>query len=859
MRPRFSIHGGVVLALAGCHQPDISSHETAEVAPRLSGTTQPAAHPSASTLVVTGQGLDGESVEEGCHAVLIAPRIALTAAHCFKNIWPELNGELRLFGQTVDLGPSAGVPWTDRVHIKLEAITQPGGWQTPFGGVKHAEDLATIKLNDDASSSYAVAKIWAPWNPLNLSWQGVRVTLAGHTGTFGQPAIGSQLIDGLVTSGGGLVLRGGAAPNGLQGGDSGGGAFLVPSVQFGGGVSSGSLGVDCTEISAGGSGDEVLVGIASRGGSENDWAPTFTQDNRTWIAQQTTQDVDGDGWCDDEDNCTTIANTDQENCNAIAESATSWGFDGTPLGDACDPAPCASPALHATSFVSTGVIQPWGGGRDTLCWAELGRVIQDRIIRVPTYAIGSGAVTLPSATAYFCACVDSNGAPSSDPAICSAAPNHCRLDPAELSKPEGGGAMDPDLDGVTFWHAMTLQTSGGTPVAQPLAITYESGAPLVDHTWAYADDFAAWAQAGWFDVPPPSPRYGPGTDLGGIVWARDVSLLGTAAHGKPNCSGDPTCSLVDGFMFGVEPDPTGESVTCTRIPATKPPPWWTYCPACLEQWSPLQALINPFPFITLHAEGEQVTQWRDGTARAVTDAFTPALRELLSEPGLLFIGPSEPLAAHGYPGVPRGFAMDAEGVVRGHVTASDGMFDWVSSELALPVERRSGLAGTFSMLTRALYVVSGSTLAQFAFDTGDLTSIDLDQRFTAPLSVLRSMNDGAIWVVQNVGRHLEVSRIEVDQGRVTTVELQGSAGNDRAWLVQAEDGGIALLASDRSQHRLWRLQTLLEDGIQQDLIATEDGPIAHAPTVDHGSLHASITVATDRGSKLLPVTHALVP
>lgn len=79
------------------------------------------------------------------------------------------------------------------------------------------------------------------------------------------------------------------------------------------------------------------------------------------------KDDDGDGWANRCDNCPSVANRDQWNCNADWEKLNSWLAD-PPLpgimgwGDACDPfypcvdaclAPDSSPMLHADSLYGT--------------------------------------------------------------------------------------------------------------------------------------------------------------------------------------------------------------------------------------------------------------------------------------------------------------------------------------------------------------------------------------------------------------------------------------------------------------------------------------------------------------------------
>lgn len=827
-----------------------------DTALRMGDPLQLVAHPSVSTLAIDGRDGGGSMYQEYCHAVLIGPKTALTAAHCFRKIWPVLEGSVELFGQVLEFDPDAGTPWTDRVHIKPEAINQDP-WTAEFGGVTDESDLAIIDLESDATGSYTVAKLFVPAMPSQLNWSGVDVVSTGHDGTWGQPAIGEQSIVGMVQDTGGTVLRGSRSPSFFQLGDSGGGAFVVPQQQFGASVAASSvgLGVSCQDATVGAATDEVLVGIASRVG--DDWAPTFTYSNRWWIANTMRRDGDGDGWCDDQDNCAEISNPGQDNCNAIAEADPAWGFDGTAYGDVCDSAPCGEPELVTTGFVGTSTTVPWLSGGNAICWAELGRTIDDRLLRTPHNAVGASAVTTGAATAYFCACVDANGDPSSDPAVCSAAPNHCRLDPHELSKPEGGGTMDPDVDGVTFWHEMSLQTAGGVGVSQPLAVTYLNGAPQLDHRWAYQEDFADWVDAGWFVEPPEDSQHGPGTDLAGIVWARDVSTAGISAHGKSGCSGDPTCSLVDGFAFSVQPDRRDADVSCKELPETNPPPWWTYCAACFEQLGDLQDLINPAPFVTVHAGGEFVTLWPGGAARDVTAAFGPGLRKAMATSNLVFAGSSDSLAANGFEGAARGFVIDNQGVVLGQVLSGGGAYKLAPMEVSLGLEPERPFAATHSLAEGLLYAVSGKTLVVLSLETQATTALELSADFDRPTSVLRHMADAAVYVVHGGAYETQLSRISLDDGTVEAFKLEALADTEHAWLTQSLDGRIVLVTSGPDSHAVWHLDHDEEGTLVSKLVDAGEGAVVHAPFVDGDQLRTSHAVKAEFGLRIEPVSYSL--
>jgi streptogramin lyase len=133
--------------------------------------------------------------------------------------------------------------------------------------------------------------------------------------------------------------------------------------------------------------------------------------------------------------------------------------------------------------------------------------------------------------------------------------------------------------------------------------------------------------------------------------------------------------------------------------------------------------------------------------------------------------------------------------------------------------------------------------------------VELDRGIEQPRSVLRSLADGSLWVVFGPEGELALGRIDLDHGRVETFALEALARADQAWLVQGEDGTLALLVSHAADHALWSLDA--RDELVPTLLARGEGAIAHAPVVDHGVVLTSITTTTERGSRIEPVHHAL--
>src|SRR5262249_54484973 len=146
----------------------------------------------------------------------------------------------------------------------------------------------------------------------------------------------------------------------------------------------------------------------------------------------------------------------------------------------------------------------------------------------------------------------------------------------------GSGVPQP---GQTYWHAITTNTGFGSTVA----LSYPGA--VVNRTWDYTTDYQTWFANGWVPALVPDPKYGPGTDLGGWLWAHDPTQVGFGAHGGAHNPSDAWAP--------VAPDPRSSETHARQLPKYKPNPWWTYCAQCGDIFEfPGEQVVDPAPFVT---------------------------------------------------------------------------------------------------------------------------------------------------------------------------------------------------------------------------------------------------------------------
>ncbi|MBX3159112.1 MAG: trypsin-like serine protease [Deltaproteobacteria bacterium] len=767
---------------------------------------------SVGRLHMTGPRESGKTAPGGCHVVRIARRWAVTAAHCFEDFFPQ-TAKLDVLGLSIAASD---------VHFHPSTYGGDTTWSAPRKLPSTAYDIALVHL--PAEPGFAIAKLWHPHDPLNALSAGQIITVTGSNKGFNSgagEASGTTTFKTLLDFGKGWIVEADHAPSNLEPGDSGGGAFITapgPSAPY----------VDPCAVPPSGAGELALIGINKSDAETSYFVPVFVPSIANWIVSLTHDDVDADRVCDAVDNCPSVPNPEQENCNDEAERA--WG--GKRLGDACDPTPCPAPALVETSYVPATSSFPSTHG-DALVTTKFGRSIRDELDVTPI--LGDGSHASSAATARFCICRDASGAPLPDLEACASAPFFCTLDPKHLTAVELGGGASPLL-GQTYWHLIAI--GGAVPLAYPGA--------AVARTWDYRADFASWVQAGWIEEPAPDPTYGDGTDLGGWIWMHDPTSQGAAAHGG-------LANPADAFA-PIAPDPREARSRGRRLPQLAPRPWWTYCAPCGDVVRfPGEQLIDPVPFVTIDPNTLDALVWSARGASPSNGLLSEQLRRELAS-GAKLVGSGEPAAITRSPELPLAIELSPDAttvsaaVVRGHAR-----FERMPIDARGP-QARTGFAAAWSRAAGALFVIGGRDLTS-GEPLGDawtwrpeagFSAVRFDPR-SAPTraeTATFSPRDARVWIVDRTETGRRLLRIDPLAGTVDSNDALPLAGDlVAAWLITLVDGDVALVAASRGRFRVARLGVAaFTDGarIEVGAIVEREGEVLGAPAVARGAVHVPV-------------------
>ena len=545
-------------------------------------------------------------------------------------------------------------------------------------------------------------------------------------------------------------------------------------------------------------------------------------------ASNPTGDKDRDGVCDPPppelpapawrrfDNCPSIKNTDQANCNLASETAHELHV----LGDACDPVPCPKFEMGGgeVRFQSGLPYDPYVGR------LAFGRIVRDTVIPQP--------VAPHNAIAG-----DANGNPRpADAGLIDTDARFCQQNEERRFNCLAPRVMHSDLAGLDEgrdasqpWHRITQRQEGAalTPRGTSYPWRYAPGASVARHIWDFRADWQHW----WVSPPDGEPLIPPseGTACAnGGTWGEGTCLDGVLWHHARTFIGDPEDTIPGGAYVGLhepqlpnpnagEPDRSkwrhatpGLSNRYERIAPdeaftlqTKPLGRYRH----LWKW---QKLVDPLPpiaddtvrrhhvrFVGIDDDKVSHLLHDDGGGEVLGARVSAALADISGEP---IAGIAEP------DGVVRHVVDGLEGAVVSHDGTS--IFDFVvndgnvlrrASELGWDVtgatsgdapSPRTDFVTFTSAALGAVFVGGGrvpdgsapaSTVHIFRPGLGWAEITPAGGGFIDPRAMVYSPVDGKLWVLDNVKRARGMNPAVLTLYRVDPMTQETETMGDFAW------------------------------------------------------------------------------
>ncbi len=598
----------------------------------------------------------------------------------------------------------------------------------------------------------------------------------------------------------------------------------------------------------------------------------YTFDGKPVIAQngdfirKAIDDFDADGIPNDQDNCPTVINYQQDNCNKDAEVAKGY----PERGDLCDPIPCAharpEPSkLKVTSTIDNSFIKAVNGTmvREDF---ELDPRPSNRFFNGSNNGDDTGSVNVTQVPTEYRFC-------QIDP-IKGVNCNNQTIDNGYVSLANGEiGATRPYL------HASMNELQGTGPTFDQEPFDYGATPPTL-RRWDYTADSNLWQNNSWIT---PVGGGWPSPGLDGRYWVHSDTDVGRYSN-PPGATGYPvktdgTVSVDDQHLSNHYLWHSPESPFSVFY--TEPLILWPYFDWKID-WN-LAESIGPIwggeyledAKVVGSEGGHYALVTPEGTGLVIDQFLGDGLKELMDDEGLVWVSAAEASAdqtrvkSHESPHAVA-FAPDGTDIVDGmyrDANQAGNTMDMGADSLSRrdgPSER-SAFVGVYSRADDLAFVV-GDGEVWFRSVVGDrpwqLSPLSEGYQPETILAATWSFRDQKLWILDGVDGVARLTRLHPFTGFSELVsEWEFSGRFDQQWLRVALDGNILLFSSstEMDTHGIALFHSeAMNAGAPVTVAALhlDDRSLLYEPTVDRGGV--SLALPAERGGIQL-LRHNTVP
>ncbi|MCB1037306.1 MAG: trypsin-like serine protease [Acidobacteria bacterium] len=578
-------------------------------------------------------------------------------------------------------------------------------------------------------------------------------------------------------------------------------------------------------------------------------------------------DFDADGIPNDFDNCPTVKNHDQANCNADAEEAHGY----PERGDKCDPIPCAharpEPAKLAIASSSDGQFIKVLTGVTVLEDFEIDPLASERFYNGSNNGDDTGALTAEQVPTKYRFC-------QIDPAL-NVNCNNQTIDNgfANLSN----GVIGPARP---YLHITMNDLQPVGPAFDQEPFDYGITPPTL-RRWNYAADASLWTSNGWISTP--GTTVPATTGLDGRYWVhsdtdvgRFSSPIGATGY---RLKTDGTVSVADQHLSNhyqwLAPD---TAFSLLHVEPLEPWPYfdWKIAWDLSESLGPIwggEVLADAKMVGSEGGHYSLVTP--DGTGLVIDEYLGGGIKDLLADESLVWVGAAEASAdqtlvkSHESP-VAVAFRSDGTDIVDGAFRVENqagNAEDMGAADLARweGPQERAEFVGVYSRADDLAFVVGeGEVWFRPVVGEGGWQPAALAEGYE-PANVLAatwSFRDQMLWILDAAEGLARLTRLHPFTGFSQLVaEWPYSGRYDRQWLRLALDGNVLLFSSstggDTHGIALFHSEGMNTAApVMVTALHFDDKSLVYEPTVDRRGL--SLAVPGEReGIRLL--RHDTVP